>query len=189
MNRKTLVRGSALLLILIVLTTGCVKTSSLSTSTPILPPSHTGPTIISMNIAHLMQGQFSHLAIYEDGYVIRNEERGLRMPAPENPPTRSWYTGQLTEEELAGLIDFFESSGFMEMDDHYVFAGEPDNGGIRMGDNFVTIIISYGDLQKTVKADAYLTYADMPSPLNEIYDRLWGVALETSFVTSEIIQN
>ena len=189
MNRKTLVRGSALLLILIVLTTGCVKPSSLSTSTPILPPSHTGPTIISMNIAHLMQGQFSHLAIYEDGYVIRNEERGLRMPAPENPPTRSWYTGQLEEEELTSLIVFFRNSGFMDMNETYVFAGKPlDNGAIGYSDDDVTIIISYGDLQKTVAASGYLTYADMPSPLNEIYDRLWGVALETSFVTSEIIQ-
>jgi len=142
-----------------------------------------------MNINHLMQGQSSHLAIYEDGYVIRNEEIGLRMPVKEYPPTRSWYTGQLEMDELTGIIDFFQSSRFMELNDHYVFAGEPDNGGIRMGDNFVTIIISYGDLQKTVVASAYLTYADMPSPLNEIYDRLWGVALATSFVTREIISD
>ena len=142
-----------------------------------------------MDIAHLMQGQSSHLAIYEDGYVIRNEERGLRFPVKEHPPTRSWYTGQLTKEELTGIIDFFESSRFMELNDHYVFAGKPGNGFTSTGDNFVTIIISYGDLQKTVVASAYLTYADMPSPLNEIYDRLWGVALETSFVTSEIISN
>lgn len=185
MNRKTLVRGGAPLLVLIVLATGCGN----SVTTPIITPSHSGSPIISMNIAHLMQGQFSNLAIYEDGYVIRNEERGLRFPVAEHPPTRSWYTGQLTKEELTGIIDFFESSRFMELNDHYVFAGKPDNGGMAYGDNFVTIIISYGDLQKTVVASAYLTYADMPSPLNEIYDRLWGVALETSFVTSEIISN
>ena len=185
MNCKTLVRGGALLLILIVLATGCTN----SVTTPIITPSHTGSPIISMNIAHLMQGQFSHLAIYEDGYVIRNEERGLRFPVAEHPPTRSWYTGQLTKEELTGIIDFFESSRFMELNDHYVFAGKPGNGFTSTGDNFVTIIISYGDLQKTVVASAYLTYVDMPSPLNEIYDRLWGVALETSFVTSEIISN
>ncbi len=185
MNSRTLVRGSALLLALIVLATGCGS----SAITPIITPSHMGPPIISMDIAHLMQGQFSHLAIYEDGYVIRNEERGLRMPVKEHPPTRGWYTGQLTKEELTGIMDFFESSGFMEMDDHYVFAGEPDNGGKRMGDNFVTIIISYGDLQNTVVASAYLAYADMPSPLNEIYDRLWGVALKMSYVTSEIISD
>ena len=185
MNRKTLVRGGALLLILIVLATGCGN----SVTTPIITPSHTGPSIISMDIEHPMQGQFSHLAIYEDGYVIRNEERGLRFPVKEHPPTRSWYTGQLTKEELTGIIDFFESSRFMELNDHYVFAGKLGNGFTSTGDNFVTIIISYGNLQKTVVASAYLTYADMPSPLNEIYDRLWGVALETSFVTSEIISN
>jgi hypothetical protein len=167
-----------------------ITPSSLPTSTPTLPPSHSGSPIISMDIAHLLGGKSSHLAIYEDGYVIRNEEIGLRFQVTGQPPTRSWYTGQLEIEVLTGIIDFFQSSGFMELNDYYVFAGEPiDGGGKSMGDNFVTIIISYGDLQKTVVASAYLAYADMPSPLNEIYDRLWGVALETSFVTSEIIKN
>jgi hypothetical protein len=211
MNRKTLRRGGALLLILIVLATGCgssvttptptpttptptitppTTTTPPPTTTPALIPSHTGSPVISMDIAHLMQGQFSHLAIYDDGYVIRNEERGLRMPAPERPPTSSWYAGQLETEELAVIIDFFQSSGFMELNDSYTFAGEPISGGGKaMGDNFVTISISYGDLQKTVVASFYLAYEDMPSPLNEIYDRLWGVALETSYVTSKIISN
>ena len=185
MNRKTLVRGGAPLLILIVLATGCGN----SVTTPIITPSHSGSPIISMNIDHPMQGQFSHLAIYEDGYVIRNEERGLRMPVKEHPPTRSWYTGQLKVEEITNLIDFFQSSGFMEMDETHIFVGKPiDNDGMAYGDNNVSITISNTNLQKTVSATAYLTYADMPFPLNDIYTRLWGIALETNFVTSEVIQ-
>jgi hypothetical protein len=164
--------------------------SSSITSIPTLLPSPTGSPIISMNIDQPMRGQFSHLTIYDDGYVIRNEESGLRFPVAQHPPRRSWYTGQLNIEELTGIIDFFRSSGFMEMNRTYVFPGEPrDNGVIVQGDTGVTITISYGDLQKTVVASAYLAYADMPSPLNEIYDRLWGVALATSFVASEIILN
>lgn len=80
-----------------------IASSFVPTSTSTLPPSHTGSPIISINIDHLMQGQSSHLAIYEDGYVIRNEERGLRFPVKEQPPTRSWYTGQLREEEITDL--------------------------------------------------------------------------------------
>ena len=185
MRSKHFIRGGATLLILIVLATGCGNsiTTPPSTSTSISIPSHTGSPIISMDISHVMQGKFSHLAIYEDGYIIRNEESGLRFPSPEHPPTRNWYTSQLSEEEVTSLIDFFRNSGFMDMNKTYVFAGKPDNGAIVKGDNSVTIAINYADLQKTVSASAYLEYADMPYPLNEIYDRLWSIALETIYVT------
>ncbi len=190
MNHKTLVGSIALLLILVVLASGCGK--SITTSTSVIIPSHAGSPIISMDINHLMRGERSKLAVYEDGYIIRTEEKGLRLPVyqSEHTPTRSWYTIQLEKEELTGLVDFFQNSGFMDMNQMYVFVGEPtDNGGKSFGDNFVTIIISYGDLQKSVNASAYLTYADMPFPLNEIYDRLWDIALEASFILSEIIPN
>ena len=74
------------------------------------------------------------------------------------------------------------------MNDTYKFAGKPiDNGGMAYGDNFVTIAFIYGDLQKIVSAKVYLTYEDMPLPLNDIYTRLWGIALDTSFITSEVV--
>ncbi len=53
--------------------------------------------------------------------------------------------------------------------------------------------INYEDLQKTVTAFGYLTpdrgetYPDMPSPLNEIYERLKSTALTTKEVARENI--
>jgi hypothetical protein len=194
MKPKSFIIGGASLLLLIILAIGCVNSTTTRSSAPtsVSIPSHAGSPIISMDISHLMGGEFSYLVIYEDGYVIRREETNMRLPLPgeEDLPARSWYSGQLKEDEITSLIDLFRHSGFMDMNQMYVFAGKPtDNGATSYGDNFVTISINYGDLQKSVNASAYLAYADMPYPLNEIYDSLWGIALETSFVLSEKVPN
>jgi hypothetical protein len=86
--------------------------------------------------------------------------------------------GRLQREELSGLIDFIRSSGFVEMKEGYTFPGEPfGNGGLAFSDMGCTISIEYGDLHKTVSAWGYLTPADMPYPLNEIYQKLKTIAL------------
>jgi len=64
-----------------------------------------------------MREEFNHLYIYEDGTVIYSEDRGLRMPTRENPPIRTWKKGQLQEEELNSLLEFFRDSRFGELDE------------------------------------------------------------------------
>ncbi len=155
------------------------------------------PPVISANMSHVMRGEFNFLSIYGDGEVIYIEEKGLRMPSLEYPPTRTWRTGQLQEEELDSLLDFIKQSGFAEMDDSYHFPGEPnERGGFRSGDMFYTVAVNYGDLHKKVGASSYLTpdegmtYPDMPYPMNELHKVLWQIAEgRTAEVAGEYIKS
>ena len=152
--------------------------------------------IISANISHVMRGEFNLLSIYEDGEIIYIEEKGLRMPSPEYPPTRIWRTGQISSEELSSLINFFRDNHFDELNDHYKFPGIPVEGsGTGFGDMDGTISIDYQDLHKTVRAAQYIshddgmTYPDMPYPLNEIYRKLRDIAVNrTAEVARESIK-
>jgi len=145
------------------------------------------PPVISANIGHVMRGEFNSLSIYGDGKIIYIKEKGFRpMPSPEYPPTRTWRTGQLQEEELDSLLEFIKKSGFEGLEDNYHFPGEPIEGdplhGFRSGDMFYTVSVDYGDLHKKVGASSYLTpdegmtYPDMPYPLNELHKVLWQIA-------------
>ncbi len=159
-----------------------------------------GNPVIYERLDYIMRGEFNYLYIYEDGSVIYVEEKGLRMPSPGHPPTRTWRTGQLQEEELEQLTGLFQSSQFAGLDKYYQFPGKPlepregaPTSGFSMGDGSFTFTINWEDLQKTVTAFGYLTpdrgetYPDMPSPLNEIYERLRAIALQTKEVARERI--
>ena len=150
-------------------------------------PTPPGSPVIVMDVSHIMRGERSNLSIYEDGTVIFFEEQRLRLPSPEYPPTRTWKTGQLGEEELNELLEYIRSSGFDILDSNYSFPGRPIEGGppggITTGDMSLTISIDHEDLSKTVTAAHYLTfdkglsYPDMPYPLNGIYQRLMGITV------------
>jgi hypothetical protein len=153
-----------------------------------------GAPVITANASYIMRGEFSHLYIYEDGSIILVEDKGLRIPSPGHPPTRTWKIDQLEDEELGKLISLFKSSQFEKLDKYYQFPGKPiDGGGFTMGDMGFTISIDYENLNKTVTAFGYLTpdhgetYPDMPSPLNEIYQKLRDIALKTREVARETI--
>jgi hypothetical protein len=140
-----------------------------------------GDPVIAMNVDYIMGGRFNSLRIYEDRTVIYHEDKGLRMSTPEHPPTRTWKTGKLEEEELNSLIDFFKSSQFDELDSYYQFPDPSWESGT-ISDMDCTVSIDYGDLHKAVRAFGYLTpdkgltYPDMPYPLNEIYKKLKDIA-------------
>lgn len=144
-----------------------------------------GAPVIAMQLDFVMRGVFEKLYLYDDGAVLYVEEKNLRMPTPEYPPTRIWNKGQIPVEELNSLILLFQTDEFAGMDDYYQFSGKPMEpiegappGGFTMGDGSFKFSIDYGDLHKTVWALGYLTpdhgitYPDMPYPLDEIYKRL-----------------
>jgi len=150
--------------------------------------------VIYEKLDYVMRGQFSYLYFYEDGSIIYVEEKGLRMPSPGHPPTRTWSTGKFTQEQLDSLLAYLENSGLDRLDEYYQFPGEPiANGGFRMGDMQFTITVNSENLIKTVTAFGYLTpdngetYPDMPSPLNEIYGRLRTLTMTTEEVYQENI--
>ena len=153
-----------------------------------------GAPVIAEKLDYIMRGEFSYLYIYGDGSIVYIEEKGLRLPSPGHPPTRTWKIGQLQEEELNKLISLFKSSQFEKLDKYYQFAGKPiEGGGFTMGDMGFTVSFDYENLNKTVTAFGYLTpdhgdtYPDMPSPLNEIYEKLRNIALGTKEVARENI--
>lgn len=142
-----------------------------------------GSPVIAMDVDRIMAGESDDLYIYEDGSIIYVEEKNLRMPTREYPPTRIWKPGKIQEEELNSLLEFIKSSGFGELEDSYQFPGKPiEGGGFTMGDMGCTIYVNYGDLHSKVSASGYLTpdhgmtYPDMPYPLNEIYSKLKHIA-------------
>jgi hypothetical protein len=153
-----------------------------------------GNPVIYEKIDHIMKGEITYLYIYKDGSILYIEEKGLRMGYPERHPTRTWKTGKLMTEQLNSLIEYFQNSGLDKMDDRYLFPGKPLEGGaFTMSDMDFTISISSENLNKTVTAFGYMTpdngetYPDMPSPLNEIYERLRVIALGTNEVAHENI--
>ncbi|MDD5501042.1 MAG: hypothetical protein PHH57_05075 [Candidatus Omnitrophica bacterium] len=153
-----------------------------------------GTPVIYEKLDYIMRGQFSYLYIYEDGSIILIEEKGLRMPSPGHPPTRTWKTGKLTPEQLDSLIEYLKHSGLNKLEERYQFPGKPiDGGGFSMGDMGFTVTVNHGELKRTVTAFGYLTpdqgetYPDMPSPLNDIYVRLKTIALATREVYQESI--
>ncbi len=44
--------------------------------------------VIAMELDFVMRGEFGKLYGYDDGGVLYVEEKNLRMPTPEHPPTR-----------------------------------------------------------------------------------------------------
>jgi len=155
-----------------------------------------GTPVIYEKLDYIMRGQFSYLYIYGDGSIVFVEEKGLRLPSPGHPPTRTWKTGRLTPEQLDSLIDYLKNSGLNKLEARYQFPGQPIEGGpggFTMGDMGFTLIVKSGDLNKTVATFGYLTpdqgetYPDMPSPLNDVYIRLRAIALATQEVYRENI--
>jgi hypothetical protein len=154
-----------------------------------------GNPLIYEKLEYVMRGEFKYLYIYDDGNVNYIEEKGLRVPSPENPPTRTWKTGKLTQPQLDSLLAYFKNSGLDKLEEYYQFPGEVEaGGGTKMGDMGFTITINSGNLTKTVTAFGYLTpdkdetYPDMPSPLNEIYVKLRSIAAATAEVYQENIK-
>jgi len=159
------------------------------------------PPMISEKLEYLMQGEFDSLYIYSDGSIIYIEEKGLRMPMPDHPPTRTWRLGKLPQAELSSLIGLFQSSEFTALDDYYLYPGKPmepiqgvPSGGFIQGDGSFTFSINYGDFQKEVVANGFLTpdhrenYPDMPFPLNEIYVKLRYIVLNhTKEISTETL--
>ncbi|MDD5037771.1 MAG: hypothetical protein PHN78_00395 [Dehalococcoidales bacterium] len=153
-----------------------------------------GNPVIYEKLDYVMRGQFNYLYFYDDGSIIYIEEKGLRLPSPGHPPTRTWSTGKLTQQQLDSLLAYLENSELDKLDEHYTFPGEPiANGGFRTGDMQFTITVNSENLSKTVTAFGYLTpdngekYPDMPSPLNEIYGRLRTLTMTTEKVYQENI--
>jgi len=155
------------------------------------------PPVIYEQLDYIMRGEFKYLYIYGDGSIIYIEDKGLRLPTPGHPATRTWMTGEFTPEQLDSLVTYLESSGLDKLDEYYLFPGELSEGGsITRGDMDFTISIYSENLSKAVTASGYLTpdkgetYPDMPSPLNEIYTKLKNIAeAETEEVYRESIQS
>ena len=154
----------------------------LAKSPPMIDIPESNP-VIYKQCDYIMRGEFSYLYIYDNGSVIYIEEKGLRIPSPEHPPTRTWNTGDITKEELTSLLQLFQTGEFIELDEYYQFPGKPNTtGGFGMGDMSFTVSVNSENLSKKVTAFGYLTpdrgetYPDMPSPLNEIYGRLRDIA-------------
>jgi hypothetical protein len=154
---------------------------------------HQDDPVIYEKLGYIMRGEFNYLYIYGDGGILYIEEKGLRIPLPERPATRTWSTGNFTAEQVNSLLAYFENSGLDRLEEYYNFPGEPEGSSIRRGDLEFTITVVSGNFSKSVTASGYLTpdkgetYPDMPSPLNEIYGRLRTLAMATEEVYQENI--
>jgi hypothetical protein len=157
-----------------------------------------GEPVIYERVFYIMRGENYELYIYGDGGILYIEEKGLRIPTPERPATRTWSTGNFTAEQVNNLLDYLKNSGLDKLEDDYNFPGKPSESGppgsITSSDMSFTIIVNSDNLSKKVTAFGYLspdkgeTYPDMPSPLNDIYGRLRTITMNTQEVASENIK-
>jgi hypothetical protein len=153
------------------------------------------PPVIYEGLDYIMEGESSHLYIYDDGSIIYIEEKGWRPPGAH--PTRTWKKGKFTLPQMDNLLTYFGNSGLYELDEYYQFPGElGERCSLWMGDMDFTISVNSGNLSKTVMASGYLTpdggntYPDMPPPLNEIYTKLKNIAeTKTEEVYHELIKD
>lgn len=154
-----------------------------------------GNPIIYEQLRYLMRGENYELYIYGDGSILYIEEKGLRIPSPERPATRTWCTGNFTVEQVNNLLAYFENSGLDKLEDYYNFPGEKEaSGTIRRSDLDYTVTVVSVNFSKSVTASGYLspdsgeTYPDMPSPLNDIYERLRAIAMTMEQIATENIE-
>lgn len=153
-----------------------------------------GDPVIYEKLGYIMRGEFNYLYIYGDGSILYIEEKGLRMPLPERPATRTWSTGNFTVEQVNNLVAYLENSGLDRLEEYYNFPGESEGSSTKRGDLDFTITVVSGNFSKSVTASGYLTpdkgetYPDMPSPLNDIYGRLRTIAMITEKIASENIE-
>jgi hypothetical protein len=154
-----------------------------------------GNPVIYERALYTMGGENYEFYIYDDGSLLYIQEKGLRMPQPGHPATRTWSTGKLTIEQVNSLIAYLKNSGLDKLEASYNFPGKTtEGGGFRQSDMGFTIIVNSDNLSKKVTAFGYLspdnreTYPDMPSPLNDIYGRLRTLAMTTEEVARENIK-
>ncbi|MBA7657154.1 hypothetical protein ES703_65085 [subsurface metagenome] len=117
--KKKLIIG--LILVMLLVPVSCTKAPPVPAPAPSPPAPSTMPpppvpategTLIEMHTKTTMAGVARHLTISVDGSIVFIEERGLRHPTKENPPTRTTRTGQLTEAELSNLLAMVDACLF-----------------------------------------------------------------------------
>jgi len=119
MKKKLIITG--LLLVMLLVPVSCAKAPPVPAPAPSPPAPSTMPpppvpategVLIEMHTKTTMAGVARHLTISVDGSIVFIEERGLRHPTKENPPTRTTRTGQLTEAELSNLLKLVDACLF-----------------------------------------------------------------------------
>ncbi len=136
--------------------------------------------VISERLYDINKGEFRYLSIYQDGSLIAIQMEGLHEPVSQH--ARIEKTGKLDKEELSSLIEFFEVSGFKELNKNNESPRLPDeDGDVTVSDMHYSVSARLGSSYRYVMANNYLspdggkTYPDMPYPLNEIYERLKNI--------------
>ncbi len=114
---KKLLIITVLMLLVITLYPGCQSSPENSTgpspsNQPATPVPVTEGTLMEMHTKTTMAGMARHLTISADGSIVYIDERGLRHPTQENPPTRTTRAGQLTEAELSNLLEIVDACPF-----------------------------------------------------------------------------
>jgi len=118
---KRLIIVTGLILVMLLVPVSCAKAPPVPAPAPSPPAPSTMPpppvpatkgVLIEMHTKTTMAGVARHLTISVDGSIVFIEERGLRHPTKENPPTRTTRTGQLTEAELSNLLKLVDACLF-----------------------------------------------------------------------------
>lgn len=143
---------------------------------PQIPVSPTEGPIIEMHTKTTMAGVARHLTILDDGSIVYIEERMLRHPTQENPPTRTTRTGQLEEAELDRLLELVDECPF---DDEGKCNARTE---IIDTDAINELSIHYQGTTRTITADYQPLFhlfhpeiselSDVPEPVRKLYQEL-----------------
>jgi hypothetical protein len=182
-------------LIIMGILTGCAReidTSVTSVPETVLkipggvqsPP---GSPIIILNSFSRNASTCDYLYIYRDGSVIAVAE-GQKRTDLGRPGFRIWKTGKIEASQIKLLSEIFKES-IPSIQDNYHYSGYGNaETGLYTGDMDIYLKYDFQNIQKTVRAYNFLskyssylagTYAGLPSPLAEIYEKLNRVSLET----------
>ncbi len=153
-------------------------------------PETTGALIMSLGAEHESAKTAEYLYVYANRVVLvsdENKSQGMRI-------LKSAY---LSEADFKGLTDLLSSqAGSLKSEYAFEGYGGPDTQ-LNYGDLDVLLTINYQGITKTVKAANFLssyssystgTYAGMPSPLAEVYQKLSTIMAGTTEIYRENIK-
>jgi hypothetical protein len=147
-----------------------------------------GTPIVLEKLDYVMRGRSDRIYVYEDGSIVYTQDTNMRMPTAENPPTRIWSTGKLTQAQLGQILALLQSVDFATLESYYQYPPKDTSPPFVHGDMSMTVFVDYSQMSKTVTAFGYLTpdqgatYPDMPHPLDELYVKFRDAALSTKEV-------
>lgn len=122
-----------------------------------------------------MAGSFDEYFLYDDGWVIANFSRNLRINTLFSPPYRSWKIGKIGREDISDLFLWIRESDYKILKDTYSWSElrQPPQAQPL----FYRVSVSWNEIFKRVVLDGYPDIEYLPPTIKEIIEEITSIKL------------